>query len=111
MAIGYLQNMSQRQPENRDEWDAICERCARCCYEKVDFEGKVYYTKIPCQHLDLKTRQCKVYGQREQVRKGCIMLTPELLGKGFLPADCPYVRDIENYPAPLLADKEDEETE
>ena len=101
--------MSHRQPENREAWDAICERCARCCYEKIEFEGKVYYTEVPCQYLDLKTKTCRVYDERDTVRKGCVRLTPELLGKGFLPADCPYVRDIKDYPAPTLAAPEDED--
>ena len=94
---------------SRQAWDEICERCGRCCYEKIDCQGKIYYTQIPCEHLDLSTCQCRVYEKRERHRSGCVALTPALLKQGLLPADCPYVVDLENYPAPLLVDDKDPE--
>lgn len=98
--------MSQPARINRDSWDRICRRCGRCCYEKVSFQGTVYYTDIPCEHLDPESRLCTVYPHRQQRRKGCIALTPAVVGRGFLPADCPYVADCEDYPAPVLAEDE-----
>lgn len=89
-------------------WDALCQRCARCCYEKLDFEGQVYYTDIPCELLDLETNLCTVYADRERRRPGCVRLNEVNVVQGFLPEDCPYVAGIENYPAPLKW--EDEET-
>jgi uncharacterized cysteine cluster protein YcgN (CxxCxxCC family) len=89
----------------RDEWEAICKRCGRCCYEKVDFQGKIYYTQVPCEHLDLNTRLCRTYPERETSRSGCVALTPELLKQGVLPADCPYVAGLKNYPAPFMDDE------
>jgi len=88
------------------EWEALCQRCGRCCYEKIDFDGVIYYTDLPCEHLDLKTSLCRVYAARHKVRKGCVKLNPIALSKGFLPGDCPYVADIENYPAPKLFDED-----
>ncbi len=90
----------------RVEWDRRCHRCGRCCYEKIDFEGRIYYTDIPCEHLDLKTNLCRVYPERDKVRPGCIRLTPDSVAKGFLPADCPYVADLDDYPAPSMTDEE-----
>ncbi len=92
---------------SRQAWEAICERCGRCCYEKIDCQGKIYYTRIPCEHLDLQTRLCRIYRERNQQRSGCVVLSPGLLGQGLLPADCPYVADLENYPAPCLPEDED----
>ncbi len=89
-----------------EDWEAQCRRCARCCYEKIDFEGRIYYTDIPCEKLDLGSRLCTVYAEREKVRPGCVQLTPEIVGCGFLPSDCPYVADIENYQAPVLYDED-----
>ena len=105
---------SKRKPStkskiSRKAWEEICERCGRCCYEKIDCQGKIYYTQIPCEYLDLNTRQCRIYPQREQHRCGCVVLTPELLKQGLLPADCPYVVDLDHYPAPFLADDKDPE--
>ena len=43
-----------------------------------------------------------IYPRRSQVHPDCARLTPELVAAGILPADCPYVKDIEDYPAPIL---------
>lgn len=87
-------------------WEAKCRRCGRCCYEKIEFEGEVYYTNVPCEHLDPETRLCRVYARRHKVRSGCVPLSPRMLGRGWLPADCPYVEDIAGYIAPHLWDEE-----
>jgi len=84
------------------EWDAICVRCGRCCYEKIDFNGKIFYTSQPCVQLDPVSHACRVYRQRDQVQSDCQRLTPENISAGFLPADCPYVHKIANYSAPIL---------
>ena len=89
------------------EWDSICARCGRCCYEKIEYDGRIYYTELPCEYLDLKTNRCKVYPAREVERPGCVKLTPDKLVKGFLPADCPYVSGIDNYSPPVLPEDED----
>ncbi len=88
------------------EWEALCTRCTRCCYEKIDFEGSIFYTKTPCDQLDLKTGLCRVYAERDQVRSDCQRLTPELVAAGILPADCPYAQHIEGYCGPSLGEKE-----
>ncbi len=87
---------------NDEAWEKVCERCGRCCYEKVDFQGKIYYTQVPCEYLDLQTCLCKVYPDRARQRPGCVPLTPELVKRGYLPADCPYVADVEEYPEPVM---------
>lgn len=89
------------------EWELLCARCGRCCYEKIDFEGRIYYTGVPCQFLDPVAKSCRVYAERDRRRPGCVRLTADTIGKGFLPADCPYVAGITNYPAPILADPDD----
>lgn len=97
----------KRSNANETEWDAICVRCARCCYEKIDFNGKIFYTEKPCAQLDPVTRECRVYRQRNQIEPDCQRLTPETIGAGLLPADCPYVSHIANYPAPVLNKRQD----
>ena len=67
----------------------------------------MYYTQIPCEFLDLQSRQCTVYPDRFHRRHGCVPLSPENLKAGVLPADCPYVQDIEDYPAPLIDEEEE----
>lgn len=84
------------------EWEEVCKRCGRCCYEKLDYQGRIYYTDVPCLHLDVELNQCRIYGQRSELHPECAQLTPELVAAGILPADCPYVAGIEDYPAPEI---------
>jgi len=101
--------MSEDIQNDSEKWESICCRCGRCCYEKVDFEGRIYYTELPCEFLDTETNLCRVYTERDVKRPGCVRLTDEILPKGIMPADCPYVSDIDNYPAPTLLDDGDPE--
>ena len=101
--------MSEDLQNDSEKWESICCRCGRCCYEKVDFEGRIYYTELPCEFLDTETNLCRVYTERDFKRPGCVRLTDEILPKGIMPADCPYVSDIDNYPAPTLLDDGDPE--
>lgn len=91
----------------RELWEATCERCGRCCYEKVEFEGVIYYTDAPCVHLDSETRLCRVYNRRHQQKPDCSPLTPAVLKMGVLPADCPYVKEQQNYLPPKMWDDEE----
>jgi len=94
--------MVKSTDEYTPDWEDLCCKCGRCCFEKIDFEGAIYYTGIPCQYLDTKTNLCRVYAKRDSRRPGCVRLTRENVPKGFLPADCPYVRGLNNYPAPIM---------
>jgi len=87
---------------SHDEWEAICQRCGRCCYEKLDDCGEIIYTCTPCDRFDPDTRLCTVYEDRHVKRPDCLPLSPEVVAAGFLPADCPYVIGIVNYKAPEL---------
>jgi len=88
-----------------NSWEKRCEKCARCCYEKEFFRGEIYYTDQPCEYLDLETGLCSVYERRHELRPGCAPLSPEVLVLGVLPADCPYVRDLDDYKAPHPAEE------
>ena len=92
---------------SKPEWEAICQRCGRCCYEKLDDRGKIIYTRTPCDRFDPESRLCTVYEDRTRLRPDCIPLTPEVVAAGYLPADCPYVAGIEDYPAPNLEAEDD----
>ncbi|MCK4623504.1 MAG: hypothetical protein KAT62_14990 [Desulfuromonadales bacterium] len=89
------------EPDTAD-WEKLCERCGRCCYEKFDYRGRIFYTNTPCPHLDVTSNNCRIYHQRERLHPECARLTPDLVKAGILPADCPYVKNIENYSAPLM---------
>jgi len=60
----------------------------------------VIYTTDMCRYLDPQTRLCTVYDQRHQINPECAAMR-EAVRAGLLPADCPYVRDVPDYVAPI----------
>ncbi|HKL25437.1 MAG TPA: hypothetical protein VJ910_04365 [Desulfuromonadales bacterium] len=74
------------------DWEAICRRCGLCCFEKsVDERGRVTTTAVACRHLDVISRQCRVYHKRLDVGEGCVKLTPEIVAQAdWLPEVCAY---------------------
>jgi len=97
-----MKNNPQIILPNSTEWEEICARCGRCCYEKIDYRGRIFYTNKPCQYLDIATKLCRVYQQRDVRHEDCARLTPELVAAGILPHDCPYVDGMETYQVPEL---------
>jgi len=79
-----------------EHWEAICRKCGKCCYEKVDLgAGEVVYTDEPCIHLDTETRRCKVYQNRHEVEPDCIRLTEHLVRHlHWLPKECAYLEYV-----------------
>lgn len=75
-----------------DSWENICNRCGLCCFEKtVDQYGRLQTTRVPCRHLDVVSRMCRVYHKRLEVGEGCVKLTPEIVRQvDWLPESCAY---------------------
>jgi uncharacterized cysteine cluster protein YcgN (CxxCxxCC family) len=76
--------------------EALCRRCARCCYEKLIVDGRVFTTRAPCPYLDVQTRLCTVYERRLQVNPRCLDVK-QGIELGVFPASCPYVRGLRGY--------------
>jgi hypothetical protein len=74
------------------EWEGACKRCGLCCFEKsVDLQGRFVTTRTPCRHLDIISRECRVYRKRLEVGEGCVKLTPEIVNSvDWLPVGCAY---------------------
>jgi len=48
---------------------------------------------IACRHLDIHSRECRVYHKRFEVGEGCMLLTPEVVASvRWLPDECGYVQ-------------------
>ncbi|MEL6792959.1 MAG: YcgN family cysteine cluster protein [Pseudomonadota bacterium] len=79
---------------SREEWEALCDGCGRCCLIKLEDEdtGRIAYTDVACRLFDDKTCQCGNYPLRHQLVKGCVRLTPETIDedKEWMPATCAY---------------------
>jgi uncharacterized cysteine cluster protein YcgN (CxxCxxCC family) len=92
------------------QWEALCDRCGRCCLEKLinPRTGKVYYTSIACALLDKASCQCRDYRHRRRMVPQCIQLNPaNLMSCRWLPRTCAYrlLGEGKNLPAwhPLIS--------
>ena len=78
-----------------EEWELLCDGCGRCCYEKI-IEGhgkheKIFFTRVACNLLDLKTGRCGNYSHRFELVPDCIKLSVKNLQNfDWLPATCAY---------------------
>ena len=54
---------------NKEEWEALCDRCGKCCLVKLEDEddGSIHYTNISCELLCVKTGNCKDYKNVENL--------------------------------------------
>ena len=90
---------------NQDEWEAVCDGCAKCCLHKfidedaetatvqVEDNPELHYTNIVCQLLNTKTCSCTQYEARSELVPDCVTLTKENLKEiYFMPPSCSYRR-------------------
>ncbi len=76
-----------------EEWEALCDRCGRCCLLKFEREAspKVYHTGIACSYLDIYTCRCTCYRHRIMYVPDCIVLTSKTVKNyKWLPPTCAY---------------------
>ncbi len=87
----------------RDEWEALCDGCGRCCMHKLEDEdtGEIHETNVACKLLDPETARCTNYRHRKAFVPDCLRLTPELVKKvRWLPATCAYRLRADGDPIP-----------
>lgn len=81
------------QEMSSDEWEALCDGCGLCCLQKLEDDegGGIFYTRIACKLLDLKTCRCKQYAERRKTVPDCIQLTADDVDNfDWLPPTCAY---------------------
>ena len=83
----------ERREAKRAEWEATCNQCGLCCYEKRYKNGRlVIDLSLPCPYLDTATRKCTVYENRFRVCMQCRKVTKfHALFSRLMPANCGYV--------------------
>ncbi|MBQ0732281.1 MAG: YcgN family cysteine cluster protein [Oleispira antarctica] len=78
---------------SKQEWESLCDGCARCCLHKLEDEDtdEVYYTDVHCRYMDKNDCSCTVYQTRNEKVPECIWLTPEQAHSfHWLPDTCAY---------------------
>ena len=78
---------------NSAEWEALCDRCGRCCLVKLEDEdtGQILHTDIGCRLFDAGTCACADYSRRQSKVSDCIQLTPDTVrALRWLPGSCAY---------------------
>ena len=88
---------------NREEWEALCDGCGKCCLHKLEDEdtGELAPTNVACRLLDRRTGRCKDYRNRRAHVPDCVRLTPEKLKTiDWLPSTCAYRLLADGQPLP-----------
>ncbi|MBS9778310.1 MAG: YcgN family cysteine cluster protein [Gammaproteobacteria bacterium] len=78
---------------SRDEWEALCDGCAKCCLHKLEDEddGEVYYTDLVCHLIDLNKCSCSDYPNRHVNVPNCISFgADDIRNMDWLPDTCAY---------------------
>lgn len=78
---------------DRQEWEALCDGCGRCCLVKLEDEdsGDIAYTDLACRYLDSDACRCTVYEDRQRHVPDCLKVTPDLAHRfHWLPSTCAY---------------------
>jgi len=75
------------------EWEQLCDGCARCCLLKLEDEdtGEWHLTRLACGLLDIGSCNCKDYDNRHALVSDCVAIDPEKVRTlDWLPETCGY---------------------
>ncbi len=78
---------------NAEEWESLCDGCARCCLEKLEDgdTGAVSYTDVACTLLDVGSCRCSSYANRKKLMPDCERLTiRNVRHLRWMPSTCAY---------------------
>ena len=87
-----------------DEWELICDGCAKCCVIKLQDEEteQLVFTDVACELLDGSTCRCTDYSKRSKRVANCAVLTPDNIEQfaKIMPSTCSYRLILEGKPLP-----------
>ena len=86
---------------SRDEWEALCDGCGKCCLHKVEdaLTGEIHPTNVACRLLDRTTCRCSNYRMRRAFVPDCVRLSAGNVERiAWLPSTCAYRLRAEGKP-------------
>ena len=86
---------------DRQEWEALCDGCGKCCLHKLLDEetGRLHATNVACRLLDRTSCRCANYKLRRVFVPDCVRLDARgIHGMDWLPATCAYRLRAEGKP-------------
>jgi uncharacterized cysteine cluster protein YcgN (CxxCxxCC family) len=78
---------------SREEWESLCDGCARCCLIKLEDEEteELHYTGVACRYLDRQQCHCTVYTERTKLVPDCLELSTHNVDQLYwMPQSCAY---------------------
>ncbi|MEC7096169.1 MAG: YcgN family cysteine cluster protein [Pseudomonadota bacterium] len=96
-------NTTPLEQLNAEEWELICDGCGKCCLHKLqdDETDEVFYTRVACRLLDMRSGGCSDYVHRFSRVPDCMdvsKMTPTEMK--WLPSSCAYRLRAESKPLP-----------
>ncbi len=88
---------------NREEWESLCDGCARCCLLKLEDEdtNELFYTSVVCRYLDREQCSCNIYSERTTLVPDCLELDTSIIQHlNWMPNSCAYRLLGEGKPLP-----------
>jgi uncharacterized cysteine cluster protein YcgN (CxxCxxCC family) len=76
-----------------EEWESLCDGCARCCIIKFEDEetNELFFTNVVCQYLDIYHCRCTCYADHSVRVPTCVTLTPGIIKSLYwMPETCAY---------------------
>ncbi len=86
-----------------EEWESLCDRCGKCCLHKLEDEdsGEIFFTRVVCDLIDLKTCSCTRYLERTRLVPECLDLKQHDFAEfNWLPSTCAYRLLTDGEPLP-----------
>ena len=88
---------------NKDQWEALCDGCGRCCLIKLEDEedSSLHFTSVVCHLFDEQSCRCSAYPRRHIEVPECIEFgAADLAALDWLPNTCAYRLRADGKPLP-----------
>ena len=96
-------NTTPLEQLNAEEWESLCDGCGKCCLHKLrdDETDEVFYTRVACRLLDMKSCGCSDYVHRFSKVPDCMDVSKMTASEmKWLPSSCAYRLRSESKPLP-----------